>query len=523
MSYRGQIAEIPLGAEGMTGNKNLSQVRPTQLLRAQNITYENGTLQKEGGDILYTPTAIDGGVPILGGWDWWPSIGTQRSIILNSHGNVFKDAGSGNYGTTLLSGQSVTDVVPIFVDGGREGAALPRKLFLFTGLNQVSVLSGDNNTMASITLPPTDWTGIFPKTGLVHEGRLWGFMGHIAYYSSTTDHEDFSSFGSGLITVYPGEGEEIVAAFVYRGFIVCCKKPFGWYLLDTSDPNTTNWSVSRITGQIGVAGPRATCLVDGDALVMDISGELFNLTSVTTENDIRPKSMTEQSFFSPWIRDNTNAAQYNKAQAIYYAAKRQGWLAVAGAGQTTNTIRIKTDVLSGTLKYAYSDFVTCEALWLRKDVNNIPRPMAGDSLGFVRLLDQDARTHDNGGIASQFQTPHANFLTQNPDSPALRRMNGQFLELVYEPKGLWDLSVDIIWDGRQVQTLQYSMGGSQAVLGITTTLDIDFVLGGSEIKTLRKRIVGSGRRFSMIGRNSVAGQDFSIAKAYLHFGVGDER
>jgi len=314
----------------------------------------------------------------------------------------------------------------------------------------------------------------------------------------------------------------VITSFVFGPYIVCLKKPFGWYRLDTSDPDVTRWKVNRITRQIGVASPLAWAIVDGDAAIVDVSGEIFALTTVSEQLDVRPRSLSEESLFSPWIRENTNAAQYDKIQAIYYAAKRQGWIAIAGGGATTNTYRIKTDMAAGVVKFAFSDVVECQSLWLRKDANNIPRPIAGDAHGMIRLLDQEARIHDAAGYQAEFQTPHSD-LSYVSAELATKRKNGQFLELVYEPKGDWDTSVDILWDGQLKQTVAYNMGGSRAVLGITTTLDVDFILGGDEVKSIRHRIVGSGRRFSMVVRNSGAGQDFSISKAYLHFTAGDER
>ena len=60
MAYTGQRVEIPLGDDGLTGTKNFSEVKPTELLSAVNITYEDGTLEKEGGADKYNSTPISG-------------------------------------------------------------------------------------------------------------------------------------------------------------------------------------------------------------------------------------------------------------------------------------------------------------------------------------------------------------------------------------------------------------------------------------------------------------------------------
>jgi hypothetical protein len=526
MAYEGLTAPLPIGPEGLTGSKNLATVRPTQLLRARNITQENGTIQKEPGTTLYTGSAIDSGATIMGGWDWWPSEGVQRSIVLTSNGKLLKDAGAGTYPTTLASGLSVANVVPVFVEGGQEAGASNRKLFVFTGKNAVQVLSADGATTTAISLPPADWSGAGqPVTGLNHEGRLWGFKGHFGYYSTTTDHEDLQGSGSGTIAIYPGEGEAIVQSFVFGPYIVVVKRPAGIYLLDTTSPTIASWKVSRITRQIGGAGPLSYAVVDGDAIVVDVSGEFYALSSVSERSDVRPRSLTQEAFFSPFIRENTNPAQYGKIVGIYYPGKRQAWFAVAGAGSSVNNTRIKMDFSLPDLgRFGFGDFVTCEALWLTKDSNNVPRPWGGDNAGKVRRLDQMALSHDSSGYIGEFQTPYVT-AQQITGAAELRgrRMLLDFLELVFEPKGDWDLSVDVLLDGELSQTLAFNMGGtSGAILGSTTTLDTDFYLGGDSVTSLRKRITGSARRISILGRNSGSGQDFSVAEAYLSFRPGDE-
>ena len=527
MTSQYSVAPIPLGPEGLTGSKNLATVRPTQLLRAHNITMENGTLQKEPGTSKYTAAAIDSGATIQGGWDWWPSVGVQRSVILTSNGKLLKDSGAGTYPTTLATGLSVANVVPVFVEAGKEAAANNRKLFVFTGSNQVRVLSADGATMAAIATPPADWAaGAFPKTGCVHEGRLWGFMGHFAYYSTTSNHEDFTGATSGQLFIYPGEGEDIVASFVFGPYIVVLKQPAGIYLIDTTATSTTNWRVNRITRQIGIAGPLAYAVMDGDGVVVDISGEYFALSAITELNDIRPRSLTQDAEMSPFLRENTNPASYGKIVGLYYPGKRQGWFATAGGGSTVNNGRVKLDVnRPGPVRFSFSDFVTCESMWLRKDANNVPRPVGGDNAGFVRLLDQTALTHDGGGYQGDFQTPHTDLAYIDPVL-ATKRKNGHALELVFEPQGEWDLNLGVLWDGNLEDTYAFSMrGAGGAILGTTTTLDDPghFVLGGDQVVTAKRRITGGGRRISLTGSNSGSGQGFSVAAAYLHYLPGDER
>jgi hypothetical protein len=65
------------------------------------------------------------------------------------------------------------------------------------------------------------------------------------------------------------------------------------------------------------------------------------------------------------------------------------------------------------------------------------------------------------------------------------------------------------------------MGTNGAALG-SFVIGTD-LLGGDQVLNKKKRIVGGGTRFSIIGRNSSAGEDFSVARAYLYFRPSDEK
>ena len=146
MSFQGLVAQLPIGIDGLTGSKNQGQIKPTQLLVADDITYESGTIRKEGGASKYNSSAISGTPSIIGGYDWFPSGSNQRMIIIGGNEKIYKDTGNGSFSVTLKSGLTALTNPPVFVEGGKEAAANDRKLFIFTGSNQVQVLEGDGST-----------------------------------------------------------------------------------------------------------------------------------------------------------------------------------------------------------------------------------------------------------------------------------------------------------------------------------------------------------------------------------------
>ena len=521
MAFSGEIAELIVGIDGFTGTKNQALVTPGQLLVAENITYENGTLQKEGGSSKYNSSAISGAPTIQGGFDWHPVEGTQRMIVLLSDGTLKKDTGGGDFTVTLKSGLSVNNVVGVFVEGGKEQAANDRKLFCFTGKNAVQVERADTNTTGDITSPPTDWSGSNqPSTGALHENRMWGAGNandpHRVYASLPTDHEDFTTTALSF-SIYAGEGKKIVQIISFKGLLIIFKYPKGIYLLDTSNSDTGNWRVIKHSTSIGGVSPLGAVMIDDDILFMDHTGSFHLISAIEEFGNIGSRNLSDIAQFDVFVRNEINLAELPRTQSIYYVAKRQAMFACSSSG-TLYDRKLIVDFNRVQLpRFAVSTKDTNRSIWLREDVEGIARPTTGDDAGFVWNLDQDSRSKDGVGYSGKFQTPHLDLAHLDPKLGVLEK-NGKFLELVVEPKGNWDLSVDILWDDELEETIVFNMGTSGSTLG-------SFVLGtdklaGSNLINKRRRIHGSGRRLSLVCYNSGDGQDFSIAKFYLLFNRG---
>jgi hypothetical protein len=525
VNYTGEIFPIPVGHGGLVGTKDQAEIAPDRLIVARNLSFEGRTLRKEGGATKYNSSAITAAPSVIGGWDWWPTDGTQRMVVLTNAGNYYKDSGDGTFPGTLASGLSVGSVVPVFVEGGKEAAANNRKLFMFTGKNAVQVLSADGATSAAISAPPADWTGVNqPSFGGVHENRLFGGGNlndpHRVYFSLTTNHEDFTTTPLSF-AIFPGEGEKLIGGLSFGQFIVLWKFPRGIYVIDTADPSSANWKVRRLTRAVGGVSPLGAVAVDKDIIFVDHTCNFHALSAVQESSDAASSNITRSHDLYSFIKENFNLGQLANIRGVYYEAKREAHFAIAAAGATTNSARFVVDFNRDDMaRFRYSDRDVCQSLWLRKDTNLVSRLASGDNAGFVWNMDSDTKSKDGAGYAGSFQTPYMDFGWIDPRFATVRKQ-GEYLECVVEPQGNWNLSVDILWDGETVQTVLFNMGVSGAVLG-------SFVLGtdklaGSQILNRKRRIVGSGRRLSLAGTNSGAGEDFSVGHFILHAQVGDER
>lgn len=530
MSFVGEVAELPIGTGGFNGAKNVSQVRPDQLIQADTVTLENNILQKEGGASLYNSSAITGAPQVMGGWDWYPTSTQQRMVVVCNDSKIYKDSGAGTFATTLKTLTNVPSRPPFFVEGGNEVAANSRKLFIFTGNNPVQVLAADGATTADIATPPADWSGTNqPSAGFISNFRLWGYGNlndpHRLYYSTTTSHEDMTTGGagaSGSISVFPGEGDRIAAAIPFKGHIIVFKYPKGIYDVDVTSSNPADWGATRLSQAIGVSGAYGIVNIDDDILFIDPTGIFHKISAVREFGDFGLQSAGDQdAFMTPYLREVMNLARMEWIRSVFYIAKREVQFTFARTGNTANTARLVVDLNDPTrmrFRYSYRDSMEC--LWVRKDSSGIPRLTGGDQAGFVWNMDQTNKVKNNTAYVSTFQTPHYDLSHIDP-LLATKRKGGVALELVVEPKGNWTLGIDVYWDGRYYMSTTFNMGVSGAALG-SFVLDTD-VLGQDQVLSKIRRIVGSGRRISLVGTDSGSGTDFSIARAFLKYKLLDER
>jgi hypothetical protein len=523
--FKGYTAEIPLGAKGLVGTKNTPALSMGHLIQADNVAYTRGTVSKEGGAVKYNSTVISGAPTVIGGWDWWPIAATQRMVVVLGDGTMKKDDGSGTFATTLASGLTTSASFPFFMEGGKEVAANNRKLFIYTGVNQVKVLSADGATVASIATPPADWAASFPAAGLIHKDRHWGFGNpndpHRLYYTMTTNHEDFTGAGSGSISVYSGEGEKIVAAVSFKGLIIVFKYPFGTYMVDTRDPTVTNWRVDRLNRAVGSVSPQSVVLIDDDIVVLQNNGNFQLLSAVQDFGNLGTDSLSAAVYFDTFMVDNINIGSMSDCRAIFYPAKREVQFALPKFGSSLNDAKITLDLNIPDLpRFRTSTRDTIRSLWLRKDSSNILRPVAGDSSGFVWRLDQDTKSKDGNAYLGIIQTPPIDFSEVDPNLATVRK-NGAFLEIVGEQLGNFNLIVDAYWDNRFAHSMTFNMGSSGAVLG-SFVLGTD-ALGGDAVAYRRRKLRGSGKRLSLVIKNQEVNGDFSIAKIFVSFMPSNEK
>ena len=526
MSYQGLIVPVPLGQAGLTGTTSLTRLDPGHLTVFRNGAYLPGGIAKEGGSAKLNSTAIVLNTAVLAGHDWWPSATVQRAVVVMADGTIRKDDGAGGAWTTLASGIGGLSLSPppVMVEAGAEAAGRARKLFIFGGAVNPHVLPGDSaGPIAQIAFPPSDWAPpIVPIAGTVHVGRLWGWGNsndpHRLYYSAVTDHEDFrTASGAGSLSVFPGDGGTLEAAVSFKGLLVAWKRPRGIYVVDTAGPDPAQWSVQRLTGEVGIAGPRAFALLEDDVIFLDASGQIQLLSAVQATGGLATTNLVQAAELGPFLRSTFDQARLRSVQAIYYAHKREVHFAWTRAGSSVvNDARLVLDLSATPPRFRTADKDVCGSLWLRRDTDGIPRPAAGDNVGFVWLLDRAIALRDGTSYATEARTIPLDFAFADPAlGPALKNLD--FVELVAEPLG-GSILLDLYADGRFRQSLVFDLTSSVGdPLGTSTILNSWTLKSGAPVTRVRRR---TAVRFNTMEVRLTAASPFSISSVVFYLRPG---
>jgi hypothetical protein len=553
MPFQGQVFPIAAGTSGYNANANLITLLPEELIQALNITYEFGTIQREGGSAIYNVTPLGNPIPpvdplagdplagfgfggeeytpftIVGGHDWFPYLDTtQRSIIVCGNRAIRKDTqGQGTYPTALTILQNQPSNTPVFVEGGREEAANPRKLFIYTGTNNIQVLASDGTTTTNLANPPSDFTsGAYPLGGTIHLGSHIAFGGinpHWIYMSDPTNHENFTASDPNVfyLPVYPGVGQYIAALVSFQGMLIVFKYPRGIFYINMLTAGITNWFTVQVSLEVGIAGPNAWAYRDDDVVFMDCTGSIHSLLAIINFGFYGIKSLSDQKWIRNFIVNNVNQVMIPSVQTVYYLFKREVHFLLTKFGNTLGGIRLVMDVNNPQMnRFRYSDKDNLTCMWLTRNEALISVPWGADPDGTIWEMDQPNKSVNGYGYNSVFQTAFVDFSTILPVLGS-KRKNFKFLELVGDTEGNWSILADVYIDANYVYTTLFTMGVLATGLG-SIVLGQSALSGGGAPTSCRRRLIGSGKRisatFSLFGSN----EDFSLSSLIYSFTVAGE-
>lgn len=402
----------------------------------------------------------------------------SRLVTVTSEGAIFKEKPTtlttGNLDeTTLSTSLSKTPGPTAFVSGGKEAAANNRKLFIYSGVDRIQVLSGDGTSTTAITTLPagTDWAAgtdpvAQPLAGTIHQSRhvAWGNLTdpHRLYFSDPDDHENFNNAGVTFsVRMRSDVGDRIYSGVSFNGVLFVWKYPRGIFWLDDSDVDTTNWVIRTKSTALGCApSPYAALAMDDDVLFMAANGSFHLLSAVDALGGTKASDVTHALGLDKWLRENLNLARLDRAVSVWNQHRKTAVFYVPGAGETTNTVALKFDfglvASGGPIRFHYSYRDAAAAVTIRRPISGggPEVPIIGDQTS-AYLLDQSTWQKAGVDYPTIIQTPHLDCSWVHPSYRYLRKIFRE-LELVMEPSEAGGtVTVDVYVDAVLRQTLTY--------------------------------------------------------------------
>lgn len=540
--YKGIVQTLNIGLGGLHTDDPDTQIPPTDMKRALNITFEGNKASKAPGALKFNQTALSGGV--LEAIDWWPNDVTQRVIAVTSDGEVWKMPNG--YSQSLIpnvldttQNKLIIDTQAMIVQGGAETAIANRKLFIMTGNNAIQVISGDQDTRTDISLPAIDWqtSSNTPSTnqpfaGLIHNNRFWTWGNknnpHMLYASNPSNHEDFQTADEATFwSVFPGEQQGILACYVFKGRMFIFKFPSGIYYLDDTDPSTDNWIIRKYMDNFGAASAHSGATILNDMYIANSFGSITSAAAVQYYGGFDMADLLVNTRTASYVSENISPKGQIARYMISYEAKKQLFVSYRSSAGIQNDSILNVDFSSPsqTPKVSWWNHLQPNCMFLKKDVNNIPRPCYGANDGFIYLMDQKNRSVNGNGYLMDIMTPAIDFNTAQSTVMALPAQVTEvnkifdFLEITGEATGKWSLNVDIFIDGKFSETLQFT----QSVLKGTNEFqtNIDRTYDGFPFQ-VRKRMHGYGKRVALRFYNNVANENITLLKAQFYIRLGSQ-
>lgn len=567
--YKGQNILIPMGSGGLFTDVPQSRVPPTNLIEARNVTLVNGYCEKAPGSKRWNQVSpTEGDTTVVGGIaafaEFFPSPFNQRVIVLGKDGKIYKFnnpveriqlSKENSAPETLSIGQQ-----PHLLVAGQESAVSDRKVFVFSGLNQVQVIKGDEDTYDVISTPAADWTENYPTFGLIYRSRLWCFGNtnrpDFLYASKFQDYENFTPGTNPtdalLFDIFPGDGEAITAAFVFKGVLFVVKNP-GLYRLNDADSDPDNWYFDKVNSDFGVVSSHAVAQIFDDVLLLNNQGSVTILSAAFQFGDIESADLFNRLLVERYFRNLVSGYGLKKTHSMYYPDKKQVYFTVQSKSSTVNDTIIVLDMFGKESQITVNDKDQPNYFAMIRDDSGISRPFYAADDGNIYGLDGrnrasqysiagqyvDAGYWDAGYVVDEAiggyaynmvaQTPHMDFGFADP-TVGLKTKRYDFLEVTFQPTGDWNVYADIYIDSELKETIPFRLlrdrplAESTPPAGVINGFQLDIDRTDADFpKSVRKPLHGQGRTISVKLRSDGFSQDIKIQSLMIYFSVSDER
>jgi len=530
------IVELPCGAGTFNSNLNQYRVPINDLVQATNVRYDNATIQKAPGAALLDE--IDSAGKCLGLSQYFVNSGTAVILSAWADGNIYKSSGV-NFDAVDLGtfGSPTAPVIMVpFSNLAESGSTVDNRMAFFSRAVVPTTVVGNGGSYTAFTGVSADWgSGNGPSAGCLHDFRLCAFgvaaYPHNIYFSTLADLTQFTGAGSKVMSVYPGEGQRIVAGMSYlETNLILWKYPLGIYLVDTTDLTAPVNPAYRISNTLGGVSPRGVTKVNDDIWFISPNGHVHTMSQVRPDIDPKLSDVTHMLNLSEFIRRNVNLARLEWAQ-LYFDVSRQEVIYTfpskfSASGENDGAIIFKLPTQSQPLQASIDRrglFYAALAPQIDAfgDQMIVAGGEAGDVWQFNHIINGSPRfSVDGEGYRSVFSHPGTDFAWMAPEFASLEKAF-KFLDLQFLPNVAGGtFYIDIIVDDELRRTESVTIEA-----GNYSYYDLDAYDSATystfEEQYVRLPLDVVGRKIQFVCYNNEADEAFAVTAMHVEFAPAD--
>ena len=528
------VANLPCGAGGGNSNLNTYRVPISELVKFTNIRYDNQAIAKAPGAVPLG-TAIAGAPTCLGAASFFPNAAGEATLSAWDDGHIYKEA-SNQFGSVDLGSFGATTVPVVMVPFSmlaESGSTVANRMAFFAQGTTPTTVVGTGSSFTAFTTASSDWSGAnAPSGGCLPDFRLAAFgvndYPHNVYFSTLTDLTVFSGAGSKVMSVYPGEGQKIVAARSYRETLLAVfKYPRGIYLIDTEDLTLPVNPAYRLTNEVGGAGPNALTDVNGDIWFISDQGHIHSLTQVQENIDPKQSNISHTLNLTEFIRRNVDLSRL-KWSRLHFDKLRQEVIysftskVSVSTNDTSIIIKLPTQTQPASWSIDRRGYI-CNATWGRIGADGDHEVLCAGEGGKVLTFNDITSAYEADGVAYQsvFAHPVTDFSYMDPRFAGIEK-HFKFLYLQFLPTFTEStFYVDIYVDNEFKRTESCSLLDSSSNVYDTATYDSSTYAAENELfyRTLPLDVMG--RKIQFVCYNNTAGEAFVVTDMTVTFELAD--
>ena len=316
------------------------------------------------------------------------------------------------------------------------------------------------------------------------------------YADAISDDPKRYSFirSAGVITIYPGEGDGIIAAASFRSLAIVWKYPRGIYVLNTAAIDTIGWSVNKISEDLGCVSYRSLVAINNDIIFMDASGDIHRLSAVEETGDVNASNLTFENDMTEWVKNNMDLRRIDEVRMAYDSVNSEA--NIVYPHQDGNNYRLIIDFSNQRgPRFRENRMENCSEVYEYRETASVRRMLVGTVDGKVKRV---FRQTNPGGVdaidsRSIIETPWFSFDFFDPQLNFIRKtIDTMDIEISYIGRLRMLITVETGFSKRTSFTINANYGFFLDI----SRLDIDIITNLiSSTTQFSKRVGLSGNQF----------------------------